>query len=90
MTTIGYFSIVFALILTVYAGFAIMFGLKTRKGEVLKSAEHGIIAAFFCLSTASAVLLYALVTKNFQIEYVARYTDKALPFFYTVTAFYAG
>ena len=90
MITLGYFSIVFALILTAYAGFAILFGLKNRIGEFLKSAEHSIIATFFCLTAASAVLLHALITKNFQIEYVAQHTNKTLPFFYTLTAFYAG
>jgi len=90
MTTIGYFSIVFALIVSAYSCFAIIFGLKTRMGEILKSAEHGITVTFCCLTMASGAMLYALITRDFQIEYVAHYTNKTLPFIYTLTAFYAG
>ncbi len=43
-----------------------------------------------CLMAASAVLLYALAASDFMVEYVASYTERALPLFYRVTAFWAG
>jgi cytochrome c-type biogenesis protein CcmF len=90
MIEIGSFSITLALIVSVYSGLAIIFGLKTRRGEVIASAENGIKATFFCLCVASFAMIYALVTRDFHAAYVARYTNKTLPLVYTFTAFYAG
>jgi cytochrome c-type biogenesis protein CcmF len=90
MIEIGSFSLTFALIISAYSIASIVFGLRTRREEVLASAENGIKAVFLCLTIASAVMIYALVTRDFQVEYVARYTNRSLPLFYTVAAFYAG
>jgi cytochrome c-type biogenesis protein CcmF len=43
-----------------------------------------------CLTAASAILIYALTISDFSLEYVAEYTERALPLFYRVTAFWAG
>ena len=43
-----------------------------------------------CYVLASAILIYALATFDFSLVYVASYTDRLLPLFYRVTAFWAG
>lgn len=47
----------------------------------------GIILFFVIIS---AVLLQALASSDFSLVYVASYTDRALDFFYKLTAFWAG
>jgi cytochrome c-type biogenesis protein CcmF len=42
------------------------------------------------ITLASVVLVYALATEYFKIEYVAQYTDSKLPFIYKISAFWAG
>lgn len=42
------------------------------------------------LLLASALLLHALFWEDYSLEYVASYTDKFLPLFYRLTAFWAG
>lgn len=42
------------------------------------------------LFLASALLLHALFWEDYSLEYVASYTDKVLPVFYRLTAFWAG
>ncbi len=42
------------------------------------------------LILASAMLLHALYWNDFSVLYVAKYTDRALPIFYRMTAFWAG
>ena len=59
MTEIGSFSIVLALILSVYSGLSIVFGLRARRGEVIASSENGIKATFFCLTVAFFVCIGA-------------------------------
>jgi cytochrome c-type biogenesis protein CcmF len=42
------------------------------------------------LSIASAGLTYAFVTRDFNVEYVAAYSSRDLPIFYTISAFWGG
>lgn len=90
MTEIGHYSLLIALILSAYSGLISIFGVKGRRGEMIASSENGIKATFFCLTIASSAMIYALITRDFQVEYVARYTSRSLPLVYTLTAFYAG
>lgn len=43
-----------------------------------------------CYIIASAILIYALASYDFSLVYVASYTDRLLPLFYRITAFWAG
>ncbi|MEG2140333.1 MAG: cytochrome c biogenesis protein CcsA [Bilophila sp.] len=76
---------------------------KSKRGaapaalRVTKNAESGLafiekmnLTLSACYILASAILVYALVTYDFSLVYVASYTDKLLPLFYRVTAFWAG
>ena len=56
----------------------------------LRWLERAQILVSLCLIGASCVLMYALVTSDFTLEYVADYTERALPLFYRSTAFWAG
>lgn len=68
-------------------------GAPARPGGFFDSDTllSGSIALLGCLLTVnSAILLYAFVTHDFVVEYVAQYSDRTLPLFYRVTAFWAG
>ncbi len=90
MIEIGYYSILIALFLSAYCGLALLIGLKGRRAEVIASAENAAMAVSVFLTLAAAAMIYALITRNFQIEYVARYTSRSLSLLYTLAAFYAG
>ena len=90
MAEIGYYSILIALFLSAFCGLALIIGIKNRRAEVIASAENAAMAVFVFLTLSAAAMIYALITRNFQIEYVARYTSRSLSLLYTLTAFYAG
>ncbi len=90
MTEIGYYSILISSFLSVYCCLTLILGIRNRRAEVIASAENAAIMVFVFLTLSAAAMVYALVTRNFQIEYVARYTSRSLSLLYTVTAFYAG
>jgi cytochrome c-type biogenesis protein CcmF len=90
MTEIGYYSILISSFLSVYCCLALILGIRNRRAEVIASAENAAIMVFVFLTLSAAAMVYALVTRNFQIEYVARYTSRSLSLLYTLTAFYAG
>lgn len=90
MIEIGYYSILISLFLSAYCGLALILGIKNRRAEVIASAENAAAAVCIFLTLSAAAMIYALVTRNFQVEYVARYTSRSLAAIYTVAAFYAG
>jgi cytochrome c-type biogenesis protein CcmF len=90
MSEIGLYSILIAMFLAAYSSFTAVVGIKKRRGEMIASAENAAVAVFGLLSLASVALIYALVTRDFQIEYVAKYTSRSLSTVYTLAAFYAG
>jgi cytochrome c-type biogenesis protein CcmF len=90
MVEIGYVSLFLALVVAAYSAFLSFWGARKEKSELIASSENGAIIVCLLLTIASAALLYALVTRDFGVDYVARYTNRTLPFLYTLTAFYAG
>ena len=60
------------------------------KTSELRWLERAQAAGSLCLLAASAILMYALVVCDFSVDYVANYTDRALPLFYRCTAFWGG
>ena len=86
----AYTLLIFAFIAS--AGCA-LFGLtqawneKTEGLAVIEKLNFLVTLAF---ALASSILLYALATHDYRLNYVAGYTDNALDYFYCLAAFWAG
>jgi cytochrome c-type biogenesis protein CcmF len=90
MNEIGFYSIFIALLLAGYSSLTAIVGVKSRRGELIASSENAAIAVFAFITLASVAMFYALLTRDFQVEYVWNYSNRSLSWFYTLTAFYAG
>ncbi|SDC40170.1 cytochrome c-type biogenesis protein CcmF [Candidatus Frackibacter sp. WG11] len=90
MAEVGSIALLISLVVTIYSIVAYILGLKQKNKRLLKSAENGVFANAILTTVASAALLYALVTSDFSIKYVAHYTNFALPLAYKISAFWAG
>ncbi|KAF0121243.1 MAG: cytochrome c bioproteinis factor, partial [bacterium] len=90
MTEIGFYSLLIAFLLAGYSALTSILEVRCLKEETFASSKNAAIAVFGFLTLASMAMIYALVTRDFQVEYVARYTNSSLPMIYTLTAFYAG
>jgi cytochrome c-type biogenesis protein CcmF len=93
MIELGSFALIVALILAIYAAVAgLIGGRASQYGErrLIASAEHAGYVVCIALSTAVLVLEWALVTRQFQVKYVANYTSNSLPIPYTIAALWAG
>src|SRR3989442_10597771 len=66
-----------------------MGGLLGR-GDLQQSARHAVFAMCAALLTAVFALEWGLFHHDFNVEYVAAYTSRNLPIFYTWSALYAG
>jgi len=62
----------------------------SRNLRLLKSAERIVLSLFFLGSLIAAFLVYAFISHDFSIRYVAAYSNRTLPLFYTISAFWAG
>jgi len=60
------------------------------RSELLAFVEKTQLVLAAALLAASAFLLHALYWHDFSLQYVASYTDRILPVFYRLTAFWAG
>ncbi|MBI2305042.1 MAG: heme lyase CcmF/NrfE family subunit [Chloroflexi bacterium] len=90
MTDLGYASLLWALLISIYGAAAAFLGGRFNHQSAWQSAQRSLFASFGLITVAAAVLLYALLSRDFEVEYVAQYTDRALPLIYTISAFYAG
>jgi len=74
------------------AGLSAVAGMKALKDDYGTVAlfEKGQMLLAAVVLAVSAVLLQALVVRDFSYVYVRDYTDTFLPLFYAVTAFWAG
>ncbi len=90
MADIGYIALFLALVASIYAAIAFVFGVRGRHPQLISSARNGLLAVCGLVSISVAALLYALVTHDFQIEYVASYTSRDLSLTYLLSALWAG
>ena len=90
MAGIGYISLLLALIATICSGIACAIGMKKGLTTAVRNARYGTMVVFGLVSLSAAVLIVALITNNFQIEYVSSYSSTDLPLLYRIVALWAG
>ncbi len=90
MAVTGYVLILGALLASVYSAIAYQIGTRKKLSRLVVSANDSLVAAFLFISASVAVLLFAILTHNFQIEYVASYTSRDTSFFYLLSGLWAG
>jgi cytochrome c-type biogenesis protein CcmF len=75
------------------AALAVVLAIASAKLQIngLLRVSRWLVASVFAMFTvASAALISALLKSDFTIQYVAHYTERALPFGYKLAAFWAG
>jgi len=87
---IGYVALLLALVVSIYSAVTFVLGSKKRLPTVVQGARYGVIAVFGLISLSVIILLHALITHNFEIEYVATYTSSGLSLPYCISALWAG
>jgi cytochrome c-type biogenesis protein CcmF len=88
--TIGSSSIAVALALTLYGVVAAVVGVRRRRPELLRSAEAVAYTNFGLLSLATLAMVYALVTHDFSVSYVAQVGSRSTPLFITIISLWSA
>jgi len=90
MADVGYYTLLVALATALYSAISFIIGLKGNKPAFIQSARNAVIATSGLVTLAVFILLYAILSHNFQLEYVTNYTSREMSFPYLISAFWAG
>ncbi|MBI4608809.1 MAG: heme lyase CcmF/NrfE family subunit [Candidatus Rokubacteria bacterium] len=88
--TIGYGSLLAALALAGWGTAAPILGARTWRAACFASARGAILGQLAFVTLAALTLIYALVTTDFSIKYVALNTTRATPVYYRVTGLWGA
>jgi cytochrome c-type biogenesis protein CcmF len=89
LAELGYFSLALALVVALFSLLSALLGAR-RRPELVAAARNGAFAVLGLTSLASGVLVYAFLTHDFSIQYVASYSARGMSILYTLVAFWAG
>src|SRR6266487_4043216 len=90
MTLLGSLALWLALLVAIWGALAGFVGGLKGRPDLARSARHAVFALCGALLVAVVSLEWALFQHDFNVEYVAAYTSRNLPVFYTWSALYAG
>src|SRR5256885_6433926 len=90
MADLGSAALWIALLIGAWGSAVAFLGGHRRRPELAASAIRAVYVMWGLLFVACCALMRALLTHDFSIEYVASYTSRNLPLYYTWSAFYAG
>ncbi|HVC64623.1 MAG TPA: hypothetical protein VNF52_04030, partial [Candidatus Dormibacteraeota bacterium] len=87
---LGYALTVGALVLALYgAGAAALGGLKGRP-DLQQSSERAAIGVWLLITASMLLLVYAFLSFDFSVRYVANNTNRGTPFYYRITALWGA
>jgi len=90
VASFGNLSLALALAFSLYAIFALFYGARVGRRDLVKSGEHAVYAVFAFVTLTVVALEYFLLRSDFSLEYVASYSNKDLPIFYKFAALWGG
>jgi cytochrome c-type biogenesis protein CcmF len=79
-------------VILVSAGYAFAVSVAAARGRphLLPAARASTYATCALVALAVLVLAYAFQTHDFRIRYVARYSDRSMPWYYLLTSLWGG
>ncbi len=87
---LGQISLIVAIVLAAYTLVVGALGARRKDDRLVKSSLYGLLAFAGVMTFASALLVYAFLTHDYSLKYVAAYSDTSMPFWYKVTAYWGG
>ena len=90
MSSLGYYLLLAAFIVCGYAMAISVAGARRRSRALIESGVGAFYLVAAIMAVASAVIIYAFVTGDYTIRYVARYSDSVQPLFFKITSYWGG
>jgi cytochrome c-type biogenesis protein CcmF len=83
---LGYGALIVAFVLALWGSIAAAVGAARGRAALIASAQHAALGVFALVSGALLLLVYAFLTFDFSVRYVATNTNLGTPFYYRITA----
>jgi cytochrome c-type biogenesis protein CcmF len=90
MSDLGFVALVLGLILSLYGIAASVLGARRSLPELVDSGRNAIYVVGALVLLAALMLWRALLTNQFQLEYVVTHTERTLPVIYKISALWGG
>jgi cytochrome c-type biogenesis protein CcmF len=90
MSDLGFLALSLGLGVTTYSIVSLALGIRKSDEGLAAAGKRAIYASAVFLSLAVLALIYLLLARDFQVEYVASHTSRDLPLPYTLSALWAG
>jgi cytochrome c-type biogenesis protein CcmF len=90
MIDLGAIAMRFALVMAIYASGISLLGGWQRRERLVHSAERAVYGVFGLVTVAMVVMLYALLTHDFSVQYVASVSNRSMPMFYLIASLWGG
>ena len=87
---IGYAFVVVALLSSAIAFISFIRYLREQENASYRFARAALIIQSITLTAAISILLYYFLSRDFNVEYVASYSDRGLSLAYTISALWGG
>ena len=90
MKLIGTFAIYLALYVSLVGAALAFVAGRSDSRRFLHASRFAAFTAFGAIALGASVLLHAMITHDFSLEYVVNNSDKTMPLFYLLSAFWGG
>jgi cytochrome c-type biogenesis protein CcmF len=90
MGDLGFLVLSLALATTTYSFVGFAFGARTGDKRLVRNSRKAVYTSTALITLAVLALLYSLLARDFQLEYVASHTSRDLALPYTISALWAG
>jgi cytochrome c-type biogenesis protein CcmF len=90
VAALGTVTLLLAYVVAAYAAATGMVGSAGRRPRLVASSVQALYGFCGLMGLASALIVYAFVTHDYTIKYVAHYSDTTMPIWYKITAYWGG
>lgn len=87
---IGYSALVVALLATIISFVSFIYYGRTKNESIYNFSRTALYAQTLFLTVSVIILLYYFLIRDFNVEYVALYSDNSLSLAYTIGALWGG
>jgi len=87
---LGYAATVVGFVLALYGAMAGVIGVRTGRADWLRTSERAAVGIWILITACMALMLYAFLTFDFSVRYVAMNTNRGTPFYYRITALWGA
>jgi len=90
VANLGYGALVITFLISLYGVFAAFFGARKNLPAWVDSARNAMLLTFPLLTLSALCIIYLLVNRHYEVEFVASVTSNSMPTYLKVTALWGG